>query len=96
MKGFRNYTPPTVDDLARLKAELSLTGNQMADLAAVADNRQWRKYTGGAAPREMSAAMLFLMAARLSLSDDQLEQVLEKMRSIGARFDFEEPTGSDS
>ncbi|MFD4839778.1 XRE family transcriptional regulator [Achromobacter sp. NPDC058515] len=95
MKGFRNYTAPSTDDLARLKEELCLTGNEMADLAGVSDNRQWRKYTGGAAPRDMNAAMLFLMAARLTLTEEQLAPVLDKMRTIGASFDFQE-AGHDS
>ncbi|MGU9943853.1 XRE family transcriptional regulator [Bordetella avium] len=91
MKGFRNYTPPDIDDLARLKESLGLTGNQLADLAGVSDGRQWRKYTGGTSPREMNPTMLFLLAARLSLSDEQIETVLEKMREIGADFEFAEP-----
>ena len=90
MKGFQNYQPPTTDDLAKLKENLGMTGNELAALAGVADGRQWRKYTGGAAPREMSAPMLFLMAARLELSDAELDRVLAKMRDIGGRFDFEE------
>ena len=91
MKGFRNYTPPSARHLADLKSRLELTGNELADLVGVADGRQWRKYTGGEAPREMSPAMLFMLAARLEMSDSELQRVLARMRDIGAAFEFDEP-----
>ncbi|HIE1233643.1 TPA: hypothetical protein ACXJRV_002492 [Serratia marcescens] len=56
----------------------------MADLAGVASNSQWRKYTGGAEPRAMSPHILFFMAAQLSLSPQELDKVIDKMASIGA------------
>jgi predicted transcriptional regulator len=46
----KEYTPPTPEDLERLKSKLGYTGNQMAELAGVASNSQWRKYTGGSEP----------------------------------------------
>lgn len=58
----------------------------MADLAGVASNSQWRKYTGGAEPRAMSPHILFFMAAQLVLSEDELNNILEKMHEIGARI----------
>ncbi|WP_230202034.1 hypothetical protein [Serratia marcescens] len=58
----------------------------MADLAGVASNSQWRKYTGGAEPRAMSPHILFFMAAQLVLSEDELNNILEKMNEIGARI----------
>jgi len=60
----------------------------MAELFGVAGGQQWRKYTGGAAPREMSPQMLFFGAARLVLSEDEVERVLAKMREIGAQIEF--------
>lgn len=83
------YTSPKTEDFQRLKNELGLTGEQMAKLFGVAGGQQWRKYTGGATPREMSPHMLFLGAARLVLSDAELEKVLVKMREIGAEIKFE-------
>ncbi|KVQ43239.1 hypothetical protein KDX08_30025 [Burkholderia cenocepacia] len=82
------YTPPTTADLQRLKAELGRTGEQMADLFGVAGGQQWRKYTGGAVPRELSPQILFFGAARLALTDEQLALVLNKMREIGAQIDL--------
>lgn len=79
-----NYTPPTPEDLARLKDELGLTGNQMADLAGLAGSNHWRKYTGGESPRVMGLHMLFFMAAQLELEPDELQRVLRKMKEIGA------------
>lgn len=61
----------------------------MAELFGVAGGQQWRKYTGGAEPRELSPHILFFGAARLVLSDDQLALVLEKMRAIGAQIDLQ-------
>lgn len=84
MRLINEYTPPTTEDLERLKSELGYTGNQMADIAGVASNSQWRKYTGGAEPRAMSPHILFFMAAQLVLGDDELDRVVKKMVEIGA------------
>ncbi|EAS4321028.1 XRE family transcriptional regulator, partial [Salmonella enterica] len=54
MRLIKDYTPPTPEDLNQLKETLGYTGAQMADLAGVASNSQWRKYTGGESPRAMS------------------------------------------
>ncbi len=84
MRLINEYTPPTPDDLNQLKEQLGYTGAQMADLAGVASNSQWRKYTGGESPRAMSPHILFFMAAQLALDPNELKQVLSKMREIGA------------
>ncbi|GAA7757489.1 hypothetical protein RN01_22515 [Cupriavidus sp. SHE] len=91
MKTLRNYVAPSTEDLAALKARLSMTGEQMAELAAVAGSNQWRKYTGGHTPRSVGPHMLFWIAARMELSDEQFGAVLAKMRELGAAFDFSEP-----
>ncbi|RAU37088.1 XRE family transcriptional regulator [Enterobacter sp. RIT418] len=82
-----NYTPPAPEDLARLKDELGLTGNQMADLAGLAGSNHWRKYTGGESPRVMGLHMLFYMAAQLELKPEELQKVLKKMIEIGASLE---------
>ena len=79
-----HYTPPSPADLRRLKDELRLTGEQMAELFGLGGDQQWRKYTGGAAPREMSMAKLFLATARLVLHEQDIERVLFRMGEIGA------------
>lgn len=84
MRLINDYTPPSPDDLNRLKDELGYTGNQMADLAGVASNSQWRKYTGGESPRAMSPHILFYMAAQLALTPEELDRVIQKMQQIGA------------
>ncbi|NIF20280.1 helix-turn-helix domain-containing protein [Candidatus Pantoea multigeneris] len=86
MRLINDYSPPTTDDLTNLKETLGYTGNQMADLAGVASNSQWRKYTGGESPRAISPHILFYMAAQLSLSEDELTRVLKKMQEIGAEI----------
>lgn len=83
------YTPPTTTDLLRLKDSLGFTGKQMAELAGVAGDQQWRKYTGGAQPRAMSPHIAFFVAARMVLTPDQLRAVAEQMQRIGADVDIE-------
>ncbi|ELW7386656.1 XRE family transcriptional regulator [Yersinia enterocolitica] len=84
MRLINEYTPPTTEDLERLKSKLGYTGNQMANIAGVASSSQWRKYTGGVDPRTMSLHILFFMSAQLALSDSELDRVLRKMIDIGA------------
>ena len=81
------YTPATTDDLRRLKDELGFTGEQMAELFGLAGGQQWRKYTGGQEPREMTPQMLFFAAARLELEGDVLDRVVERMRAMGAQVE---------
>ncbi|MFT0531889.1 XRE family transcriptional regulator [Castellaniella hirudinis] len=90
MKTIQHYIAPSTQDLSDLKTDLGYTSVQMADLAGVSGGNQWRKYTGGATPRELGPHYLFFLAARLELSDDELSRVLDKMREIGGRFEFGE------
>lgn len=83
----QDYSPPTTSDLISLKDKLGYTGNQMADLAGVASNSQWRKYTGGETPRALSPHILFYMAAQLVLDESDLKKITEKMKEIGADFE---------
>ncbi|MCR5892185.1 MULTISPECIES: XRE family transcriptional regulator [Burkholderia] len=82
------YDPPTPKDLEKLKNDLKLSSAQMAELFGVQGGRQWRKYTGGEEPREISPHILFFAAARLELSPEDLERVLARMRAIGATIDL--------
>lgn len=83
------YTAPSTEALARLKAKLGYTGSQMAELFGVSSDKQFRKYTGGHTPRELSPHMLFFAMARLTLKQKDIETVLAKMREIGAVIDLE-------
>ncbi len=40
MRLIGNYSPPTTEDLIKLKQKLGFTGEQMADLAGVSGNNQ--------------------------------------------------------
>lgn len=88
------YTPPSPADLQLLKKSLGKNGEQMAELFGVAGGQQWRKYTGGATPREMSPQMLFFGAARLALNDQEFGRVLEKVQEIGGSIDLDQPQAS--
>jgi transcriptional regulator with XRE-family HTH domain len=89
------YVPPTPADLRKLKESLGYTGQQMADLMGLAGNSQWRKYTGGDAPREMSAHMLFFAAAKMELDEATIERVLQQMREWGAEIELPMPARSE-
>ncbi|EAA8568807.1 XRE family transcriptional regulator [Salmonella enterica] len=86
MRLIKDYTPPTPEDLNQLKETLGYTGAQMANLAGVASNSQWRKYTGGESPRAMSPHILFFMAAQLILSEDDINKIIDKMIEVGAEL----------
>lgn len=88
------YAPPSTESLAKLKKSLGYKGSQMADLFGVSSDKQWRKYTGGAKPREVGPHMLFFAMARLVLKQKDLESVLEKMREAGADIDLNAPSDS--
>ncbi|WP_438820276.1 hypothetical protein [Burkholderia lata] len=59
----------------------------MADLFWLGGDHQWRKYTGGQTPRELSPHMAFVAAAKLSLSDEEFARVLAKMATFGAHVE---------
>ncbi|WP_434715523.1 XRE family transcriptional regulator [Paraburkholderia sp. A3RO-2L] len=86
------YIPPSTRDLANLKHELNRTGKQMADLFWLAGDHQWRKYTGGQTPRELSPHMAFVAAAKLVLTEAEFTRVIEKMAEFGAHV-AEDPAG---
>lgn len=86
------YTPPTPDDLAKLKERLGYSSTQMAELFGVATGRQWRRYTSRpdepSNHRDMGLQMLFFAMARLELDPQTLERVLDRMRQCGASVDL--------
>ncbi|KAA0178917.1 XRE family transcriptional regulator [Cupriavidus gilardii] len=85
------YIAPPPESLQALKRELGKTGNEMADLFGVAGGPQWRKYTGGNQPRDISPQILFFGVARLVLSPEELNKVLNRMRELGAEIDLDAP-----
>lgn len=82
------YVAPTPRDLEQLKQDLKLSSAQMADLFGVQGGRQWRKYTGGETPREISPHILFFAMARLEFGAAEIERVLNRMRAAGAEIDL--------
>ncbi|SFM73261.1 hypothetical protein [Variovorax sp. OV329] len=92
-----DYRPPTPRDLQVLKEQFGLTAYEMARLFAV-QPEQWRKHTGGQAPREISVTRAFFMAAFQVLDDEEIERVVAYMASFGASWnmDAEPPPRADS
>lgn len=83
------YDPPSPADMLNLKRRLGLSSAQMAELFALAGGNQWRKYQGGAAPREVGLTMLFFAASRLTLSEEEMSRVLACMQEMGARVQLD-------
>ncbi|AYQ89200.1 XRE family transcriptional regulator [Burkholderia gladioli] len=83
------YIPPTPSDLEQLKQSLKLSSAQMAELFGVQGGRQWRKYTGGETPREISPHILFFAMARLELDPETLQRILNRMREAGATIELD-------
>jgi hypothetical protein len=90
MKAITFYEPPSTADLVSLKKRLHLTGTGMAALAGLGGDNQWRKYTGGTQPRQLSLQFAFFLAARLELSEEELERVFARMRDLGCAIELEE------
>ncbi|MFM0022205.1 XRE family transcriptional regulator [Paraburkholderia azotifigens] len=88
------YQPPTVQQLKQLKEELGYTGAQMAQLLGLSSSRRWRDLVNESNPQGVTPASLFLGAARLTLAENDIQRVLEKMRQIGAAIDLD--AASDS
>ncbi|WP_347879251.1 XRE family transcriptional regulator [Burkholderia sp. BCC1640] len=80
------YTPPSPEDMERLKQELGKSSTEMAELFGVSTGRQWRKYMAADAnnSREMGMHMLFFAMAQLELDPQTFERVLARMRACGA------------
>jgi hypothetical protein len=92
------YIPPTPDDLDRLKEELGYSSSQMADLFGVATGRQFRRYTSKSDDttnkRDMGMHMLFFAMARLQLSPREVEDIVKRMRAVGATVDLSAQGGA--
>lgn len=88
-----HYTPPTPEDMERLKQELGKSSTEMAELFGVTTGRQWRKYmsTDSSNTRDMGMHMLFFAMARLELDPQTLERILDRMRGAGATIDLNAP-----
>ena len=84
-----HFTPPTPEDLERLKQELGYSSTQMAELFGVSNGRQWRKYTSNTDRRDMGLHMLFFAMARLELDAETIERVLDRMRHAGASVNLD-------
>ncbi|CAH2911481.1 MAG: hypothetical protein CPSOU_1998 [uncultured Paraburkholderia sp.] len=88
------FSELSTEDLAELKRRRNATGKEMAELFWLGGDHQWRKYTGGQEPRKMSPHMAFLGAARMALTQEEFERVLQMMETFGARVKSEPDGGS--
>jgi len=79
------YAPPSPGDLRALKSNLGYTSKEMAALTCIGAT-QWRRYIGGANPKQMPFPNLFHLAATLELGPEQLKRIYDRMCSIGAKI----------
>lgn len=89
-----HYKAPTAEDIARLKKDLNLEGPGMAALFGVSDRRAFRRYTSTSPieknRRDVDVHMLFFAMARLELSDELINRILDRMRRAGAEVTLDE------
>ena len=92
-KKMSQYTPPSPEDMERLKLELGKSSTEMAELFGVSSGRQWRKYmsTDSSNMRDMGMHMLFFAAAHLELDQPTLNRIIDRMRAMGARIEPDKP-----
>ena len=89
------YTPPSPEDLQRLKDELGLSSAQMAELFGLSSGRHWRSYTEKNNPRTISAQTLFFGLARIELDGPSVKRVFDRMRQAGAHVEQETDGGQE-
>jgi hypothetical protein len=87
------YSPPSADDLKKLKDVLGKSSTEMAELFGVTSGSQWRKYMAADSinRRDMGLHMLFFAMARLELDEKTLNRVLDRMRAVGATIELDKP-----
>lgn len=90
------YTPPSPEDLQRLKDELKLSSASMAELFGLSGGRHWRLYTGGQDIRSVSMQTLFYAMAQLELDRASIARILDRMRRAGAIIDTNDAASSSS
>ncbi|WP_175995166.1 XRE family transcriptional regulator [Burkholderia vietnamiensis] len=85
------YTPPSPEDMERLKQKLGKSSTEMAELFGISTGRQWRKYMAADAnnSRDMGMHMLFFAMARLELDAATIERILNRMRAAGATIELD-------
>lgn len=85
------YTPPSPEDMERLKQALGKSSTEMAELFGISTGRQWRKYMAADAnnSRDMGMHMLFFAMARLELDAATIERILNRMRAAGATIELD-------
>jgi hypothetical protein len=83
------YTPPSAEELQRLKDVLGLKSHEMAEKFGLSSGRHWRYYTEKNSNRKISAQTLFFGLARLELDAEVIDRILERMRQAGATIDLD-------
>ncbi|QUN42413.1 XRE family transcriptional regulator [Burkholderia cenocepacia] len=89
------YRPPTVAQLKQWKEKLGYSGSQMSRILGLKSARRWREYADESKQQGIPPANLFMAAAMVTLTPQQITGVLSVMREVGAEIDLDaesEPT----
>lgn len=71
------------------KEKLSFSGTQMARILGLKSARRWREYADENKQQGIPPANLFMGVAMVTLSQWDIERVLDAMREIGATIDLD-------
>ncbi|WP_322069979.1 XRE family transcriptional regulator [Paraburkholderia bannensis] len=82
------FRSPTVAQMKLWKEKLGYSGTQMARILGLKSARRWRDYADENKPQGIPPANLFMASAIVTLPPEEIERVLETMRSVGATIDM--------
>ncbi|WP_431068215.1 XRE family transcriptional regulator [Ralstonia holmesii] len=82
------FRSPTVAQMKQWKEKLQFSGAQMAQILGLKTARRWRDYADENKPQGIPPANLFMGAALVTLSQDEIDRVLDTMREVGATIDL--------
>lgn len=84
------FRSPTVTQMKQWKEKLQFSGTQMAKILGLKSARRWRDYADENKPQGIPPANLFMAAAMVTLSQDEIDRVLNTMREVGATISLAE------
>jgi hypothetical protein len=83
------FQPPSVAQMKQWKETLQLSGAQMARILGLKSARRWRDYADENKPQGIPPANLFMAAALTTLTQREINRVLDTMREVGATIDLD-------
>ncbi len=88
------FRSPSVAQMKQWKERLQFSGAQMARILGLKSARRWRDYADENKPQGIPPANLFMAAALVTLTQAEIDRVLDTMRQVGAVIDLDAPAES--